>query len=61
VELVVVVEALVLDAVTPFSLVAFLPTSLASPDASLDVLAASACIRHSIGHLLQHLHLGCNH
>ena len=34
-------EALVLAVVTPFSLVVFSPASLASPDASLDVPAAS--------------------
>jgi hypothetical protein len=41
VELVVVVEALVLVAITPFALVAFLPISLASLGASRDVPAAS--------------------
>ena len=40
--MVVVVEAMVLAAVAPFPLVAFLPSSLASPGASLNVLAASA-------------------
>jgi hypothetical protein len=38
----VVVEPLVLAVVTPFSLVAFPPTSLTSPGTSLDVPAASA-------------------
>jgi hypothetical protein len=37
----VVVEALVLATVAPFSLVAFPPASLASPGACLDVPAAS--------------------
>jgi hypothetical protein len=37
----VVVEALVLAVVAPFSLVTFPPASLASPGASLDVPAAS--------------------
>ena len=38
----VVVEAMVLAAVAPFSLDAFLPSSLAFPGTSLDVPAASA-------------------
>jgi hypothetical protein len=37
----VVVVALMVVAVVPFSLASFPPTSLASPSASLDVLAAS--------------------
>jgi hypothetical protein len=41
VELVVEEEALVLVAIEPFSLASFLPASIASPGASLDVPTAS--------------------
>jgi hypothetical protein len=42
VEVVVVVEAMVLAAVAPFSLDASPPSSLVSPNTSLDVLVVSA-------------------